>query len=824
MAVFVDKLLIALGIDPRGAEQGLDRVNNSVDRTDAKLDELKHKAGDVARSIAMQIAGPLLAAFSVGKMVQGYISDVAEVAEQTGAYNKKLEEERLKKAQLQRVTKEDIELYKRGREAFVKFQIAMSDFSAKLMRTLMPFIKDLLDKLNRFSNWISHNSNNIIRFLTILASTITLALIPAVAKFTAALLKNPLVWVAGLVLALALAIDDLVVYLKGGRSEFDAFWKWLGLTKGDTETLTKAINWLKTSGVDLLKTIGKLTAAFVGMRAVWGVISMVRKAWNALSLSVLANPVVLAIGLLVTAAWMLYKNWDDVCEGAKALWEDLTSLFMSWCRSMADGIEALGESVASFFTSWGRGIADGFAALADDISSALSGIWQGVKDGASALAEDAGSALADTWREMKEGAAAVGETVGNAFTAAGRFIARTWEGVKEGAAAVCESVGGFFSGMWRGISNGAADAGDAIGRWLSAAGNTVKRGWQNISEGAAAAGETISDVFDSAGELIAGTWEGVKDGAFSLADDIGSALGSAWQAVSEGASGAGSAIGSALDSAAALASSAWQGIKDGASALGSDIGSAFGSALDAAGRVWQGIKDGASALVDDIENVFSGLTGWFSSLWDKITGIFDQAIGGIKSGIMSVTDALGITDSKRDEQAAPTPADPEFERQKQAIIARRKKREQTQAVQADNVPAVKTGGAAERKPESREPALPVRTGVSAPAVKTEKITEKRTEVRERIVPLVLRAHQAGQQVQQILAGAGRAQGVKTPAVNSGAVSNVRNSTQKSTINNDNRRQEVNITVNGNADTKTVGQIKDGVTGVFAQGAASPVMG
>lgn len=824
MAVFVDKLLIALGIDPRGAEQGLDRVNNSVDRTDAKLDELKHKAGDVARSIAMQIAGPLLAAFSVGKMVQGYISDVAKVAEQTGAYNKKLEEERLKKAQLQRVTKEDIELYKRGREAFVKFQIAMSDFSAKLMRTLMPFIKDLLDKLNQFTDWISHNSNNIIRFLTILASTITLALIPAVAKFTAALLKNPLTWVALLVVALALAIDDLIVYLKGGRSEFDAFWKWLGLTKGDTETLTKAINWLKTSGVELLKTIGKLTAAFIGMRAVWGVISMVRKAWNALSLSVLANPVVLAIGLLVTAAWMLYKNWDDVCEGAKALWEDLTSLFMSWCRSMADGIEALGESVASFFTSWGRGIADGFAALADDIGSALSGIWQGVKDGASALAEDAGSALAGTWQGIKEGAAAAGETVGDAFVAAGRFIARTWEGMKEGAAAVCESAGDVFASAWQGISDGAADAGDAIGRWLSAAGDAVKKGWLGISEGAAAVGETISDVFDSAGELIAGTWEGVKDGAFSLADDISSALGSAWQAVSEGVSGAGSTIGSALDSAAALASSAWQGMKDGASALGSDIGSAFGSALDAAGRVWQGMKDGASALVDGIENVFSGLTGWFSSLWNKITGIFDRAIGGIKSGIMSVTDALGITDSKRDEQAAPTPTDPEFERQKQAIIARRKKPEQTQAVQADNVPAVKTGGAAERKPESREPALPVRTGVSAPAVKTEKITEKRTEVRERIVPLVLRAHQAGQQVQQILAGAGRAQGVKTPAVNSGAVSNVRNSTQKSTINNDNRRQEVNITVNGNADTKTVGQIKDGVTGVFAQGAASPVMG
>lgn len=757
MAVFVDKLLIALGIDPRGAEQGLDRVNNSVDRTDAKLDELKHKAGDVARSIAMQIAGPLLAAFSVGKMVQGYISDVAEVAEQTGAYNKKLEEERLKKAQLQRVTKEDIELYKRGREAFVKFQIAMSDFSAKLMRTLMPFIKDLLDKLNQFTDWISHNSNNIIRFLTILASTITLALIPAVAKFTAALLKNPLAWVALLVVALALAIDDLIVYLKGGRSEFDAFWKWLGFAKGDTETLTKAINWLKTSGVELLKTIGKLTAAFVGMRAVWGVISMVRKAWNALSLSVLANPVVLAIGLLVTAAWMLYKNWDDVCEGAKALWEDLTSLFMSWCRSMADGIEALGESVASFFTSWGRGIADGFAALADDISSALSGTWQGIKDGAFALAEDTGSALAGVWQGMKEGATAVGETIADAFAAA-----------------------------------------------VSA-----------ISDSMAWAGEKIDEGLTAIGDFASDTWQDIKDGASALAEDAGSVFGAM-----------GAAVAPALSWIADKASGVWQSVSDGAVSAGNAMLSAFDSAKSGIGGVWQGIKDGASALVDDIENVFSGLTGWFSSLWDKITGIFDRAIGGIKSGIMSVTDALGITDSKRDEReelAERTPTDPEFERQKQAIIARRKKREQTQAVQADNVPAVKTGGAAERKPESREPAQPVRTGVSAPAVKTEKITEKRTEVRERIVPLVLRAHQAGQQVQQILAGAGRAQTVKAAPVNTSNVSSFRNSTVSNTRN-DNRRQEVNITINGNADTKTVGQIKDGVTGVFAQGAASPVMG
>lgn len=616
MAVFVDKLLIALGIDPRGAEQGLDRVNHSVDRTDARLDRLKHKAGGVARSIAMQIAGPLLAAFSVGKMVQGYISDVAEVAEKTGAYNKTLEEERLKKAQLQRVTKEDIELYKRGREAFVKFQIAMSDFSAKLMRTLMPFVKDLLDKLNRFTDWISHNSNNIIRFLTILASIITLALIPAVAKFTAALLKNPLAWVALLVVALALAIDDLIVYLKGGRSEFDAFWKWLGLTKGDTETLTKAINWLKTSGVELLKTIGKVTAAFVGMRAVWGVISMVRKAWNALSLSILANPIVLAIGLLIAAGWMLYKNWDGVCEGIEALLETLTN---AWQKAV----------------DW----------TAD--------LFQSIDDGAHALVNDAGDA-------------------------------------------------------WDGLVNRVSHAFGLMGNILSA-------------------------FHDVASEKMA--------------------------------------------------------------AAGNAIGAAFAAVSDFVSGTWQGMKEGASAIVDDIENVFSGLTQWFSNLWSKITGIFDRALGKIKSGISSVTDALGITDSKREEReelAERTPTDPEFERQKAAIIEMR--RSKTGSYDSDNEQLQHARAPGERH---------VTKGTLMAADKVKDLQAQMT------------AFSVGMQ---------KAAGVKAAPVNSGSVSNVRNTTQKSTINNDNRRQEVNITVNGNADTKTVGQIKDGVTGVFAQGAASPVMG
>ena len=639
------------------------------------------------------------------------------------------------------------------------------------------------------------------------------------------ILAAAITWIVGLVLALALAIDDLVVYLKGGRSSLDALWKSMGLVKGDTETLNRLMGWLKDTGLSLAKALGVLLTAFTAFKVATGIINGVKIAWTAFTASVWANPLVLALGLVALAAWMLYKNWDDVCEGAKALGEDVADFFVSWGRGIADGFSALSDDIAS---AWDT-VTDFFADLIGQGANALSNFVSLCSDKAAEAGDAISTGFSGTWQGIQDGAEALGSDIGSAFDSALSAVGDVWQGMKDGAGAVVDDIETAFSGLTSWFSS----LWDRIAGGFTSALNAVNGVWQGMKEGATAAGETIADAFATAvsaisdsmawagekidegltaiGDFASDTWQDIKDGASALAEDAGSAFGAM-----------GAAVAPALGWIADKASGVWQSVSDGAVSTGNAMLSAFDSAKSAVSGVWQGIKDGASALVDDIENVFSGLTGWFSSLWDKITGIFDRAIGGIKSGIMSVTDALGITDSKRDEQAAPTPADPEFERQKQAIIARRKKREQAQAVQADNVPAVKTGGVAERKPESREPAQPVRTGVSAPAVKTEKITEKRTEVREHIVPLVLRAHQAGQQVQQILAGAGRAQAVRMAPVSSSSFSSVRNSSQTSSVRNDNRRQEVNITINGNADRGTAQQIGNTVSDTFKSGAMSPV--
>lgn len=453
MATIIDKVMIALGIDASGMQTGADESGKQIDRVEKKVDEAKEKLKGIGQSVddfgkkagqvLFQFVAPVLAAVSVGKMIGGYFSDVAAVAEATGAYNKTLEETRLKKAQLQRISKDDIEFYKKSREALVKFNIAMGDFAAAAMRSVMPAMEKMIGWLGKVTDWVSRNPDNIIRFMRVLGAVVGTVLIPVFVRWAAVLLANPIMWIVGLVLALALAIDDLVVYLKGGRSSLDALWKSMGLVKGDTETLNRLMGWLKDTGLSLAKALGVLLTGFTAFKVVTSIINGVKIAWTAFTASVWANPLVLALGLVALAAWMLYKNWDDVCEGAKAL----------------------GEDVADFFVSWGRGIADGFSALSDDIASA----WDTVTDffadligrGANALSDfvslcsdkaaEAGDAISTgfsgTWQGIQDGAEALGSDIGSAFDSALSAVGDVWQGMKDGAGAVVDDIETAFSGL-----------------------------------------------------------------------------------------------------------------------------------------------------------------------------------------------------------------------------------------------------------------------------------------------------------------------------------------------------------------------------------------
>ena len=108
--------------------------------------------------------------------------------------------------------------------------------------------------------------------------------------------------------------------------------------------------------------------------------------------------------LLGTAAWMVYRNWDDMVGGARLLWQDLTGWLSQLWADMQGGAMA----------AW------------QDLGAWLSGLWAGIAGGAQAIWQDLSARLAQLWADMTGGArmawADLSGMVGDWMTLGGQLI------------------------------------------------------------------------------------------------------------------------------------------------------------------------------------------------------------------------------------------------------------------------------------------------------------------------------------------------------------------------------------------------------------------
>ena len=315
MATVVDHLVISLGLDPRPLQSGLNQV----------------------KSLAMRFAGPIAGAFSIHKVFQNYVESVSWVAKVTGGYFEKLENYKYKMAMLARVTREDIEVYRKYREALVKFNITMGDLSMKIMREFYPVFRTMIDGLNKFSDWVDRNHDNIIRFLEVAAGVIATALTPAIIRMTAALLANPLTWFIAMLAMIILLLDDFVTYMQGGKSVFEDFWKKLGTPEelkeklgGAIEFITEKLAFLKENlfaigfGAVAIMSIG---GAFVTLSKVVDTVTTGANGLYAAFNLLRRHPIIvlLTAGTIAVGAWI--ANFDAIKQGFHDLVDDMSAYF-----------------------------------------------------------------------------------------------------------------------------------------------------------------------------------------------------------------------------------------------------------------------------------------------------------------------------------------------------------------------------------------------------------------------------------------------------------------------------------------------------------------
>jgi len=428
MATVIDSLVISLGLDPTPVKSGLNQL-----------------AG-----LAARFAGPIAGAFSINKIVSGYMKDVGEVARMTGRYSQKLEEWRYKRAMLARVTREDIDLYKKCREGVVKFNIAMADLSAKIVRGFHPAIKMGVDILNRFSGWVKENEHNIVRFFMVAAGVITAVFLPALVKMGLALLWNPL---TGLIIALGvliLVLDDLITYARGGRSAFAEFWAKFGTPEEVKQKLIAFLEKCKKLLADYLPLIVKIVGALLGLSAARGVFYLIEKALGGVGkamgvagkvlgkvLGVIGNALGKALGVvgkalgvvgkalwillrhpallfLMAAAYFIYQRWGGMVEGMEALIADLIS---AWEKAVDWTANYIGK------------IAQGWKDLTGDLSAAYNKVVNFTVE----LMEKAVNGVKDLRTK------AVNALAGMIESLAG-VLSRTWEVVKDGFNAMVDGL------------------------------------------------------------------------------------------------------------------------------------------------------------------------------------------------------------------------------------------------------------------------------------------------------------------------------------------------------------------------------------------------
>ena len=449
MASISDTIFISLGLKTADFSKSMDKAKDNVKKTSSELakgaDQVAGKAIGQLAGIARMVAAPLAGAMSIGSMIKSYFGGVAQVAQMTGAYSPKLDEWRKKRALLNRVTQEDIQLYKKSREALTKFQITMADLSAKIMRQTSPAVKFLAEMLTKVSDWVDAHSDDIVRFITIVASLIGTALIPRLLKMAAAMALNPITWIVAALIGLAAVIDDLIVWLEGGESALGDFWSMFGSREEVLEKIQKAIKWVTDTFKELWESIK------TGFKAA---ITWLDEFWTACS----------GTDRVLDALREAFESVMQTMEDLGVIWDYLVELFKD--NGYLDDLADAFDGTLTFITGLFRGFFAGLQAIFGLIKGLLTGDWgsfnaavekaiDAAKDAFEGLWKVVKAILSQIWELAKDIFSMIGDAIKNALREAFDAVMQTIEDMGQAFNAAVEkaidAAKDAFEGLWKAV-------------------------------------------------------------------------------------------------------------------------------------------------------------------------------------------------------------------------------------------------------------------------------------------------------------------------------------------------------------------------------------
>lgn len=265
--------------------------------------------------------------------------------------------------------------------------------AAIFMRLVVPALTYVGQKVEIVVNFLRKHEKFILLFFTLLAAVIAYKLTPAIWAMSKAWLANPMVKIIGLVLLLALALDDLWSFVKGGGSAIEDLMRKFGASQETIESV-------RSGAKDFLDVMIKYGPA-LGIVAT--AIKGVTLAMRLMGTAAVSNPVLAILFAIAAAATYIIANWEDVAAffsgfGEKiknalaSVKEFLVGLIPDWLKDLLgiDGGKGLDTTISEAKESLGKAISDALPSV-DDVLGGLKNTGQAVKDFGSGLLGEASS-------------------------------------------------------------------------------------------------------------------------------------------------------------------------------------------------------------------------------------------------------------------------------------------------------------------------------------------------------------------------------------------------------------------------------------------------
>jgi phage-related protein len=268
--------------------------------------------------------------------------------------------------------------------------------------------------------WLGKNMNIAVPAIIIFGGVLLAAFLPAVIAattaawaFTAALLANPIVWIALAVIALIAAVVLLIM-------------NWDAVVKFITDVWGGFVSWL----VDIVNGIAEWWSG------VWtGILNFLTDLWNGI-VDFFSGVMEWLVQMFLD--WTIYgliiKNWDEISKFIVDLWNNIVAFFVTIGTAIGSWWSDLWGGIVSFFT----GLWDGYVAF---VRGAFTGLLS--------FFFETGRNISNWWNGLWSGIVGFFEDI---FGGIGDFVGSIFNGVVNGIIDAINWVIGVVNGFVDGIN------------------------------------------------------------------------------------------------------------------------------------------------------------------------------------------------------------------------------------------------------------------------------------------------------------------------------------------------------------------------------------